>query len=654
MEENCLRLTLIGFLTLAFLSLIVLGCGSGAVQPPAPVAGAPLQGFVHGGQQAVGGAHVYLLAANTTGYGGSGIAASSSNASVSLLNSADTGYSDSIGAYVLTSNDGSFSITGDYTCTPNTQVYLYALGGNPGGGVNSGAGFLSVLGNCPAAGNFAATVPSLWVDEVTTVATAYALAGFATDATHISSSGTTLAQTGIAHAFATAANLVNLTTGLARSTTPAGNGTVPQSTINTLANILSACINSADIYSNGSFVSNSSGCATLFNATTTNGVTPTDSATAAIHIAQNPGAGVTSLYGLAPTSPPFLPKLSAQPNDFSLAILYSGTYSSINDMAIDASGNIWFSNFGNNTLGEFSNLGSALSGSGYSGGGISSPAGIAIDTSGNVWVADEIYSSPHISEFSNSGSAISTASGYAGGGIDHSDGIAVDPSGNIWVENSGNTTLSKLNSSGTAISTSSGYTGGGLTTNAVSRFAVDASGNVWVSNLSGNSISKFSNSGSAVSTSTGYTGGGLSSPFGPAVDSAGNVWVPNSGANRISEFSSSGTAITTGSGYSGGGLDTSYSIAIDGAGNVWLPNFANNSVSKFSSSGTAITGSNGYTNSNINKPYYISIDGSGNVWLATGNVNTNSISELVGLAAPVGTPIAANLVSPYSAPASKP
>ena len=64
---------------------------------------------------------VYLLAANTTGYG---------QPSVSLLRATSTGYASSLGAYVPTAADGSFTISGDYSCTPNTQVYLYSLGGS--------------------------------------------------------------------------------------------------------------------------------------------------------------------------------------------------------------------------------------------------------------------------------------------------------------------------------------------------------------------------------------------------------------------------------------------------------------------------------------------------------------------------------------------
>ena len=99
-----------------------------------------------GGQQPIVGAHVYLFAANTTGNAESGIAASSSNASTSLL-----GWHNyrqlrlCRRPYVLTDSNGAFSITGDYVCTANTQVYLYALGGNPGAGTNSAAGLLAAL-----------------------------------------------------------------------------------------------------------------------------------------------------------------------------------------------------------------------------------------------------------------------------------------------------------------------------------------------------------------------------------------------------------------------------------------------------------------------------------------------------------------------------
>ena len=71
--------------------LLISGCSgvpATSTIETSSVQGTALQGKVHGGQQPIVGASVYLYAANTTGYAGPGIAASSINASVSLLTSA--------------------------------------------------------------------------------------------------------------------------------------------------------------------------------------------------------------------------------------------------------------------------------------------------------------------------------------------------------------------------------------------------------------------------------------------------------------------------------------------------------------------------------------------------------------------------------------
>ena len=124
------------------LAMLLTGCGvtGGSTSIASSSAtGESIQGRVQGGQTPVIGTHVYLFAANTTGYG---------SPSVSLLQASSTGHSDSLGAYVLTDSTGAFTIDGDYSCKPDTQVYLYGLGGNPGAGTNSAAGFLAILGNC--------------------------------------------------------------------------------------------------------------------------------------------------------------------------------------------------------------------------------------------------------------------------------------------------------------------------------------------------------------------------------------------------------------------------------------------------------------------------------------------------------------------------
>ncbi len=618
--------------------LLLSGCAGVLVSTTietTSVPGTALQGKVHGGQQPVVGASVYLYAANTTGYAGPGIAASSSNASVSLLTSASNTTKDTSGNYyVTTDSGGNFAITGDYTCpSASSQVYIYSVGGNPGAGTNSAAGLLAALGTCATP----ITTSFIFVDEVSTIATAYAIASFATDATHVSSSGSTLAQTGIANAFAAVTNLETLSTGLALATTPAangGNGTVPQSEINTLANILAGCINSTG----PTFTA----CSTLLSNAKNGSTTPNDTATAAINIAHNPGANIATLCGLATASAPFQPTLSAAPNDFTIAISYTaGGLAQPEGIAIDSSGNMWVANEENypSFITELSSTGKALSGTnGYAGGGLNMPSSIAIDGSGYVWVPNEYDT---LSKFNPNGTAVS-GSPFTGGGLNEDELIAIDGSGYVWITNHGNSSLSKFDSSGTAITVSTGYTGGGMSD--PQGIAIDTSGNVWVTDIYPNGISEFNSSGSAVSGSP-FTGGGLNMPSGIAIDGSGNLWVSNNiSAGSLSEFNSSGTAIS-GSAFTGGGLDYPGGIAIDGAGNVWAANDGNGSLSEFNPSGTAISGSSGFQGG-LESPIGIAIDGSGNIWVSNA-WPTNTIVEFVGVAAPVVTPMVANLISPY-------
>jgi hypothetical protein len=614
-------------LPLLSLCLVFVGCAGTYSAPPgtAPAAGAKLSGSVHGGQQPIVGAHVYLFAANTNGY---------RQPSVSLLNPTATGLSDSIGAYVTTDTQGSFTITGDYSCTPNSQVYLYALGGNPGAGANSGAGLLATLGNCPSTGSFVATVPFISVNEVTTVTAAYAMAGFAIDPTHVSSSGTPLAQTGIANAFANAANLVDISTGTALTATPAGNGNVPNTLINTLANILAACINS-----NGP---GSTPCSTLFSnslSDDTSGATPTDTATAIINIAHNPGVNVATLFSLPSATPPFAPSLGSVPNDLSIFLRYN--FPGINSqsaltIAIDGSGNAWIPNVETNSIVELSSNGSLISPSaGFANGQLSNPSSVAIDDSSNVWVPN--INSKSVTKLSSNGAVVSPPSGFTGGGLDNPLGIAIDGHGNAWIVNDAGSSIAsvtKLSSTGAAISPAAGFVGGGLSH--PFGVAIDSANNAWIANISNNSVTKFSNAGVALSPPTGFTGGGLDASFGIAIDNAGSAWIANGSSgndfNRITKLSSDGTPQSVG--FTGGGLNVPIAIAMDGSGSVWIANLAD-SISRFSNSGVPIGPSTGYSVGGhfLNA---IAVDGSGSVWVTT----DTAVEVFIGAATPVVTPIA--------------
>ncbi|MGA3032870.1 MAG: NHL repeat-containing protein [Terracidiphilus sp.] len=622
--------------------LLLSGCSSAPVltgtsttpgTPSGSVRGAAITGRVHGGQNPVSAAHVYLLAVSNSGYGGPGIAASSTNASVSLLTTG-TGQ-DSLGYYVTTASDGSFSISGDYTCPSSYAIpYLYAAGGSAGSGNNSAITLVGPVGSCPTSSEYVV------VNEVTTVAAVYSFAGFASSPINVSSSSTSLAATGLSNAGATLLNLVAPGTGVAEATTAGSNGAVPQAEVNTLANILAACVNSAG--------STSMQCNTLFTNAENNGNPAPDTATAALNIAHNPGVNVGNLFGLQAGNPPFAPMLSSAPNDFTIAVSYSGGgLDGPNRLAVDGSGNVWVENASSNGVSEFSPTGIALSGStGYTGGGLNDPGGIAIDSSGDAWVVDTNPFNNGLSELNGSGMGVS-GSPFTGGGLSNPEDLAIDSLGDVWVSNPTGSSLSEFSSSGAAKSGTTGYTGGGL--DAPRAIAIDASGNVWVASNNDNSLNEFSSTGTPISSSSGFKGGGLSDTQYIAIDGSGNVWATNYGGSSVSEFNSSGTAISASSGFTGGGLSLPIGIAIDGSGNVWVANSdtvgVGNDIAELAPSGAPITGSSGYEGGGLDKPTAIAIDGSGNLWVSS---SLNNIVEFVGAATPVVTPIVANLASGHA------
>jgi streptogramin lyase len=584
-----------------------------AISPPTPLSDGTLTGLVISGNTIIVGAHVYLMAANTLGYGLS---------STSLLNAAETGKSDNIGAYVTSGLDGTFSLTGKYTCTSGQQLYIYSQGGSSTTGTSTPAiGLLAAIGNCPSS-----TSPAIYatVNEVSTIAMAYAVSGFATNATSVSSSGSALALVDLANAFANASNLENLATGVARATTPAGYGTVPQSNINMLANILSSCVNPIDSVSNS--------CTILFANThpaNMSGTVPTETATAAINMAQNPTANIATLYSIPLYAPPYTPTITTQPNDFTIALSFTG--GGLNGpagIAIDGSGNAWVANTGSSSVTKISSAGVVLSGTnGYTGGGLNGPNAIAIDGSGNAWITNQ--STNGITELTGAGAAVSGSPFAAGSGP---DAIAIDGSGNVWVANYSGNSVTKLTSAGSAVS-GSPFTGRGL--NEPDGVAIDSYGNAWIANYGGNSVTELASTGSAV-TGSPYTVGSSNAPEGIAIDNYSNAWTTIFNNNSVIELNSSGSSAIAKS-----GLKAPTAVAIDGSGNVWIVNQSGNLVTEFSNAGSLLSGATGFTASSVNTPRGIAIDGSGDVWIT--NISGNSVTEFVGVGTPVVTPLAAGV-----------
>jgi hypothetical protein len=411
---------------------ITTGCGTGGstlVTRPATIQAAALQGTVMGGQQPVAGVTLQLYQAGTTGYG-----------------SAAT----TLGGTTQTNANGNFNLA-SYTCTAGSQVYLVGTGGKPTTTLtNNNLALMVGLGTC--GGTYLNGFINM--NELTTVATVWALAPFMKGPANIGSSATNAA--GLANAFAAINEVVTTANGtLPGPTLPAG-ASLPTIKVNTLGDILEQCINSG-----GVVPGNSTPCGNLFNlAPDASGKNfPTDSITAMMNIAQSPGRNVSSLNQLRSADPVFEPSLdvNSPPNDWTIAITYiGGGLSAPTSIAADATGAVWLTNSGNASVTRLDNTGAAVSGAaGFTAGGFSSPSAIAIDASGNAWITNA--GNATLTELNSTGT---TGVVFHGNGLSSPASIAIDGGGNLWVANSGTNTVSGFTGSGAAL-TNSPFSGGG-------------------------------------------------------------------------------------------------------------------------------------------------------------------------------------------------
>lgn len=75
---------------------------------------------------------------------------------------------------------------------------------------------------------------------------------------------------------------------------------------------------------------------------------------------------------------------------------------------------------------------------------------------------------------------------------------------------------------------------------------------------------------------------------------------------------------------------------------MWVGGFTSKNIVEFSNSGAVLSGPVGYRSGDRSAVEGIAVDGSGNVWATS---DSSSVSEIVGAAVPVVTPIAVGVTT---------
>jgi sugar lactone lactonase YvrE len=269
---------------------------------------------------------------------------------------------------------------------------------------------------------------------------------------------------------------------------------------------------------------------------------------------------------------------------FSIPVLLSGPltglltgspfawgFSGPDDLAFDASGNLFVANSNGTTVSEVTPAGVVRTFAS----GFAKPLGVAFDANGNLYVSD--VRADTVYQVTPAGEIRLFAFGFSSPA-----GLAFDAAGNLYVANEnpgGIGFVSKVSPAGVVSTFASGF-------NDPTGLAFDTSGNLYVANFYGNTVDQVTPAGVIRTFASGFNEPNFLAFAG------GNLYVPNAGADKVSKVTSGGGISTFATDFSGPA-----GLAFDASGHLFVSDFSATTVDEvntatvpFSLTGTAITG----------------------------------------------------------------
>lgn len=284
-------------------------------------------------------------------------------------------------------------------------------------------------------------------------------------------------------------------------------------------------------------------------------------------------------------------------------------------IATDASGKIYIADSYNNRIRTLTAAGisATLAGSGalgYTDGDALTaefygPSGVAVDASGNTYIADfgnnvirKITAAGVVSTFAGSGTAGFTNSKTASlSKFNNPSGVAVDASGNVYVADHGNNAIRKITPEGVVTTLAGVKTAGYVNATGTSAYfnnpmgiAVDAAGVVYVADMGNSAIRKITAAGVVTTIAGGPKQPALLNlPVALTLDKDGNIYIADE-SGRILEYTSAnilytlaGTSGSTGL-VNGSGTTARFNnpqgIAIDADNNIYISDQDNSCIRK--------------------------------------------------------------------------
>jgi sugar lactone lactonase YvrE len=301
-------------------------------------------------------------------------------------------------------------------------------------------------------------------------------------------------------------------------------------------------------------------------------------------------------------------------------------------LATDPNGYVYFAEAGNHVVRRLGTDGTltVVAGNGtpgYSGDGgsaigaqLNSPSAVAVDASGNLYISDsgnnvirKVGADHTIGTIAGTGTGVCPGSGAATATqlLDPA-GLAIDSKGNLYIVDSGHGCVLEITPAGQVSTIAGGsapnadvFLSDQTTANATTLYvpqgvAVDSSGDVYIADTGNACIRKVKPGGTIAVVAGngvfGYAGDGgaatsaqLSAAWSVAVDAAGNLYIADTLNERVRRVGTDGTISTIAGngtpGYSGDGCDgtqaelnTPWSVAVDSNGTIYISDWGNQAI----------------------------------------------------------------------------
>jgi gliding motility-associated-like protein len=275
------------------------------------------------------------------------------------------------------------------------------------------------------------------------------------------------------------------------------------------------------------------------------------------------------------------------------------------------------------------------------------PDGEYVDANGNVYVSDA--GNNRVQKFAPGSSTGVTVAGGNGTGsaanqLAFPRGLYVDAAGNLYVVDGNNNRVQKWAPGATSGVTVAGGNGAGASANQLNApfgLFVNKTGDIYIADVANNRVQEWVPGATSGVTVAGGNGSGtaanqINGAISVFVDGSGNVFVADQNNNRIQEWKPGATVGITVAGGNGAGsapnqLFDPVGVAVDASGNIFVADYINDRVQEWvpgATEGIIVAGSSlpNYTGSVFSRPTSLFLDDQGNIYIGVDG-GGNSVQE---------------------------